>query len=122
MLVMSRPITSSKLLLVVMLMIGLSVFEGAGMQTAGPGQQVKATQAGTQLATGSVLLLLAGLLVLLPAGPALAAWVMTSGAYSKVIGAGVALFVASWFLIYFPVRRHAAMLRRADAAPGHGDV
>jgi predicted MFS family arabinose efflux permease len=58
----------------------------------------------------------------LAAGPALAAWVMTSGAYSKVIGAGVALFVASWFLIYFPVRRHAAMLRRADAAPGHGDV
>jgi len=56
----TAALISSKLLLVVMLMIGLSVFEGAGMQTAGPGQQVKATQAGTQLATGSVLLLLAG--------------------------------------------------------------
>lgn len=54
----------------------------------------------------------------LAAGPALAAWVMTSGTYSKVIGVGVALFVASWLLIYFPVRRHAAMLRRAaDAVP-----
>jgi type IV secretion system protein TrbL len=56
----TAALVASKLLLVVMLMIGLSVFEGAGMQTAGPGQQVKATQAGTQLATGSVLLLLAG--------------------------------------------------------------
>jgi predicted MFS family arabinose efflux permease len=53
----------------------------------------------------------------LAAGPALAAWVMTSSAYSTVIGAGVALFVASWFLIYFPVRRHASLLRRAHAAP-----
>jgi MFS family permease len=50
----------------------------------------------------------------LAAGPALAAFVMTSGNYSKVIGAGVALFVASWFLIYFPVRRHALMLRQAS--------
>jgi len=45
-------------------MVGLSVFEGAGMQTTpGPdGTMVptSATQAGTQLATGTVLLLLAG--------------------------------------------------------------
>jgi hypothetical protein len=40
---------------------------------------------------------------------------MTSGTYSTVIGSGVALFVASWFLIYFPVRRHASMLREASA-------
>lgn len=49
----------------------------------------------------------------LATGPALAAWIMTSGAYSQVIGSGVGLFVASWFLIYFPVRSHARMLRRA---------
>jgi predicted MFS family arabinose efflux permease len=53
----------------------------------------------------------------LAAGPALAAWVMTSSAYSTVIGSGVALFVASWLLIYFPVRRHASLLRSAHAAP-----
>ncbi len=53
----------------------------------------------------------------LASGPALAAWVMSSGSYAKVIGAGVALFVASWFLIHFPVRRHAALLRRAHAVP-----
>jgi len=56
---------ASKLLLVVMLMVGLSVFEGAGMQTKpGPDGSMapaSATQAGTQLATGTVLLLLAGL-------------------------------------------------------------
>ncbi|KXU87472.1 hypothetical protein CI15_15100 [Paraburkholderia monticola] len=51
----------------------------------------------------------------LAAGPAFAAFVMTSGTYSTVIGSGVALFVASWFLIYFPVRRHASMLREASA-------
>ena len=51
----------------------------------------------------------------LAAGPALAAFVMTSGTYSTVIGSGVALFVASWLLIYFPVRRHALMLREASA-------
>lgn len=44
-------------------------------------------------------------------GPAFAAYVMTSGDYSRVIASGVALFVASWLLIYLPVRRHAAMLR-----------
>ena len=53
----------------------------------------------------------------LAAGPALAAWVMTSGAWSQVIGSGVALFAASWLLIYFPVRAHARLLRRAPAAP-----
>jgi predicted MFS family arabinose efflux permease len=57
----------------------------------------------------------------LATGPALAAWVIASGSYSKVIGSGVALFVASWFLIYLPVRRHALMMRQAsanaDAAP-----
>jgi type IV secretion system protein TrbL len=60
----TAALIASKLLLVVMLMVGLSVFEGAGMQTKlGPGGTMvptSATQAGTQLATGSVLLLLAG--------------------------------------------------------------
>jgi type IV secretion system protein TrbL len=60
----TAALIASKLLLVVMLMIGLSVFEGAGMQTTpGPdGTPVPAgaAQAGTQLATGTVLLLLAG--------------------------------------------------------------
>jgi type IV secretion system protein TrbL len=55
----TAALIASKLLLVIMLMIGLSVFEGAGMaESSGhssPGQ------VGTQLATGSVLLLLAGL-------------------------------------------------------------
>jgi type IV secretion system protein TrbL len=60
----TAALIASKLLLVVMLMVGLSVFEGAGMQTtSGPdGTMVptSGTQAGTQLATGTVLLLLAG--------------------------------------------------------------
>jgi len=60
----TAALIASKLLLVVMLMVGLSVFEGAGMQTKpGPdGTMVptSGTQAGTQLATGTVLLLLAG--------------------------------------------------------------
>jgi type IV secretion system protein TrbL len=60
----TAALIASKLLLVVMLMVGLSVFEGAGMQTTpGPGGTMvptSGTQAGTQLATGTVLLLLAG--------------------------------------------------------------
>jgi type IV secretion system protein TrbL len=60
----TAALIASKLLLVVMLMVGLSVFEGAGMQTTpGPAGTVvpsSGTQAGTQLATGAVLLLLAG--------------------------------------------------------------
>jgi type IV secretion system protein TrbL len=55
----TAALIASKLLLVIMLMIGLSVFEGAGMQT-GPDGHPAATQAGTQLATGAVLLLMAG--------------------------------------------------------------
>jgi hypothetical protein len=50
---------ASKLLLVIILMIGMSVFEGAGMQTT-PDGQTTSSQAGTQLAAGAVLLLLAG--------------------------------------------------------------
>lgn len=61
----TAALIASKLLLVVILMIGLSVFEGAGLQTRpGPGgttQPSSVTQAGTQLATGAVLLLMAGL-------------------------------------------------------------
>jgi type IV secretion system protein TrbL len=55
----TAALIASKLILVVILMIGLSVFQGAGManNTGAP----HATQAGTQLATGSVLLLVAGL-------------------------------------------------------------
>ena len=55
----TAALIASKLLLVIMLMIGLSVFEGAGMADSNghPGTG----QVGTQLATGSVLLLLAGL-------------------------------------------------------------
>jgi type IV secretion system protein TrbL len=59
----TAALIASKLLLVIMLMIGLSVFEGAGMAGSSgsqAGTQV-GTQAGTQLATGSVLLLMAGL-------------------------------------------------------------
>jgi type IV secretion system protein TrbL len=60
----TAALIASKLLLVVMLMIGLSVFEGAGMQTKpgpdGTPMPAGAAQAGTQLATGTVLLLLAG--------------------------------------------------------------
>jgi len=60
----TAALIASKLLLVVMLMVGLSVFEGAGLQTqTGPDGQplpAAATQTGTQLATGSVLLLMAG--------------------------------------------------------------
>jgi type IV secretion system protein TrbL len=63
----TAALIASKLLLVIMLMIGLSVFEGAGMAGSSgsqTGTQVgtqAGTQAGTQLATGSVLLLMAGL-------------------------------------------------------------
>jgi hypothetical protein len=56
----TAALIASKLLLVIMLMIGLSVFEGAGMAGNSNGHS-SAAQAGTQLATGSVLLLLAGL-------------------------------------------------------------
>ena len=46
---------ASKLLLVIIFMIGVSVMEGAGMSASpGPGQQL------TQIATGSLILLLAG--------------------------------------------------------------
>jgi hypothetical protein len=55
----TAALIAAKLLLVVMLMVGLSVFQGAGLAT-GTGEQATATQAGTQLATGSVLLLMAG--------------------------------------------------------------
>jgi len=51
----TAALIASKLLLVIILMIGLSVFEGAGLSGHG------AAQTGTQLATGSVMLLLAGL-------------------------------------------------------------
>jgi type IV secretion system protein TrbL len=56
----TAALIASKLLLVIMLMIGLSVFEGAGMANNSNGHS-SAGQVGTQLATGSVLLLLAGL-------------------------------------------------------------
>lgn len=57
----TAALIASKLLLVVMLMVGLSVFEGAGMQTSPDGQlATTGTQAGTQLACGTVLLLMAG--------------------------------------------------------------
>jgi type IV secretion system protein TrbL len=55
----TAALIASKLLLVIMLMIGLSVFQGAGM--ADSNGHISAGQVGTQLATGSVLLLLAGL-------------------------------------------------------------
>lgn len=58
----------------------------------------------------------------LAAGPALAAWVIASGHYSNIIWSAVALFAISWFLIYFPVRRHATMLRRADSVPTGGTL
>jgi hypothetical protein len=55
----TAALIASKLILIVILMIGLSVFQGAGMaESQGTSS---ATQAGTQLATGSVLLLMAGL-------------------------------------------------------------
>jgi hypothetical protein len=56
----TAALIASKLLLVIMLMIGLSVFEGAGIAKDSNGHS-SAGQVGTQLATGSVLLLLAGL-------------------------------------------------------------
>jgi hypothetical protein len=56
----TAALIAAKLLLVVMLMVGLSVFQGAGLSSTGAGHQASTTQAGTQLATGSVLLLMAG--------------------------------------------------------------
>jgi hypothetical protein len=56
----TAALIASKLILVVILMVGLSVFEGAGMTGTGPGMQPAASQSGTQLATGAVLLLMAG--------------------------------------------------------------
>jgi hypothetical protein len=51
----------ASMLLVIMLVIGLSVFEGAGLAHSPESGSVAVTQSGTQLATGTVLLLLAGL-------------------------------------------------------------
>lgn len=50
----TAALVASKLILVIILMVGLSVFQGAGMQGHGAGQGA------TQLASGVVLLLLAG--------------------------------------------------------------
>jgi hypothetical protein len=55
----TAALIAAKLLLVVMLLVGLSVFQGAGLVT-GSGQQATSAQAGTQLAAGAVLLLMAG--------------------------------------------------------------
>ncbi|RDU96237.1 MFS transporter [Trinickia dinghuensis] len=43
-------------------------------------------------------------------GPALAAYIVTNGDYTRVIGIGVALFVVSWWAIHLAVRKHAALL------------
>ena len=56
----TAALIASKLLIIIMLLVGLSVFDGAGLAKH-PNGSTSAAQASTQLATGSVLLLLAGL-------------------------------------------------------------